>query len=67
MSPGPRRTSPGRGVVSAPVADDAALGAAVRRLEDAGIAVTELSLRLPSLDEVFFALTDHEDRLAVAA
>jgi oleandomycin transport system ATP-binding protein len=59
--------SPGRGVVSAPVADDAALGAAVRRLEDAGIAVIELSLRLPSLDEVFFALTHHEDRPAVAA
>ena len=52
--------SPGRGVVSAPVAGDAALGAAVRRLEDAGIAVIELSLRLPSLDEVFFALTHHE-------
>ena len=59
--------SPGRGVVSAPVADDAALGAAVRRLEDAGIAVIELSLRLPSLDEVFFALTHHDDALAVAA
>ena len=59
--------SPGRGVVSAPVADDAALGAAVRRLEDAGIAVIELSLRLPSLDEVFFALTHHEDQTAVAA
>jgi len=59
--------SPRRGVVSAPVVDDAALGAAVRRLEDAGIAVIELSLRLPSLDEVFFALTHHEDRLAVAA
>jgi oleandomycin transport system ATP-binding protein len=59
--------SPARGVISAPVADDMALGAAVRRLEDAGIAVIELSLRLPSLDEVFFALTHHEDRLAVAA
>jgi oleandomycin transport system ATP-binding protein len=64
------RTTPdatARGVVSAPVADDAALGAAVRRLEDAGIAVIELALRLPSLDEVFFALTHHEDELAVAA
>ncbi|MGH3242713.1 MAG: daunorubicin/doxorubicin resistance ABC transporter ATP-binding protein DrrA, partial [Spirillospora sp.] len=30
-----------------------------RRLEDAGIGVTELSLRLPSLDEVFFTLTGH--------
>ena len=28
-----------------------------RRLTDAGIAVTELSLHLPSLDEVFFTLT----------
>jgi oleandomycin transport system ATP-binding protein len=31
----------------------------VRRLDEAGIAVTELSLRLPSLDEVFLALTGH--------
>ena len=30
---------------------------AVYRLTDAGIAVTELSLHLPSLDEVFFTLT----------
>jgi oleandomycin transport system ATP-binding protein len=29
----------------------------VARLADAGIAVTELSLHLPSLDEVFFSLT----------
>jgi oleandomycin transport system ATP-binding protein len=29
----------------------------VARLAEAGIAVTELSLRLPSLDEAFFALT----------
>ena len=32
-------------------------GRAVYRLTDAGIAVTELSLHLPSLDEVFFTLT----------
>jgi oleandomycin transport system ATP-binding protein len=31
----------------------------VSRLADAGIPVTELSLRLPSLDEVFYALTGH--------
>jgi len=49
--------SPGRGVLSVPVESDAALTAVVRRLDDAGIAVTELSLRLPSLDEAFFALT----------
>jgi oleandomycin transport system ATP-binding protein len=52
-------TSPGRGVVSVPVESDAALTHVVRRLADAQIAVTELSLRLPSLDEVFFSLTGH--------
>jgi oleandomycin transport system ATP-binding protein len=31
----------------------------VHRLEAAGIGVAELSLRLPSLDEVFLALTGH--------
>ena len=49
--------SPGRGVLSVPVDSDAALTTVVRRLAEAGIAVTELSLRLPSLDEAFFALT----------
>jgi oleandomycin transport system ATP-binding protein len=48
---------PARGVVSVPVDGDAALGAVVSRLGQAGIAVTELSLHLPSLDEVFFTLT----------
>jgi oleandomycin transport system ATP-binding protein len=52
--------APAPGVVSAPVAGDAALGATVRRLELAGISVTELSLRLPSLDEVFFTLTGRD-------
>ena len=36
---------------------DDVLGEAVWRLADAGIAVTELSLHLPSLDEAFFTLT----------
>ncbi|GIH28809.1 daunorubicin resistance protein DrrA family ABC transporter ATP-binding protein [Acrocarpospora phusangensis] len=49
--------SPTRGVVAVPVSGDAAFTEIVRRLADAGIAVTELSLRLPSLDEVFFTLT----------
>ncbi|WP_116950806.1 ATP-binding cassette domain-containing protein [Jiangella endophytica] len=43
---------------------DGVLGAAVPALAAAGIAVTELALRLPSLDEVFFALTG---RAGVAA
>ncbi len=46
-----------RGLLTVPVDGDAAFTAAVRRLEDAGIGVVELSLRLPSLDEVFFTLT----------
>jgi oleandomycin transport system ATP-binding protein len=49
--------SPGRGVVSAAVEGDEALAATVAKLSQAGIAVTELSLHLPSLDEVFFTLT----------
>ena len=46
-------------VVSAPVPDGTSMPIVVRRLDEAGIAVTELSLRLPSLDEVFLALTGH--------
>jgi oleandomycin transport system ATP-binding protein len=46
-----------KGVLSVPVSDDAAMSATVARLAAAGIGVTELSLHLPSLDEVFFTLT----------
>jgi oleandomycin transport system ATP-binding protein len=46
-------------LVSVPVASDSALTATVARLAADGIPVTELSLRLPSLDEVFYALTGH--------
>ncbi len=48
---------PRKGVVSVPVEDDRAMAHTVCRLIDADIGVTELSLRLPSLDEVFFTLT----------
>jgi oleandomycin transport system ATP-binding protein len=44
-------------VLRVPVSSDAALGAVVRHLGEARIAVTELSLSLPSLDSVFFRLT----------
>jgi oleandomycin transport system ATP-binding protein len=47
----------GRDAVSVPVDSDEALTAVVGRLATAGIAVTELSLHLPSLDEVFFTIT----------
>ncbi len=46
-------------VVSVAVSDGTAMPAVVRRLDDAGITVTELALRLPSLDEVFLSLTGH--------
>ena len=50
------QTDPARSV-SAAVSGDEAMTATVARLAQAGIAVTELSLALPSLDEVFFTLT----------
>ncbi|MER6951140.1 ATP-binding cassette domain-containing protein [Nonomuraea sp. NPDC000554] len=59
--------SPGRGVTTVPVEGDAAFTEIVRRLDAAGITVTELSLRLPSLDEVFFTLTGHHAEQEAAA
>lgn len=44
-------------VVSAQVPDPSALPAVVRRLDQAGVVVTELALRTPSLNEVFLTLT----------
>jgi|SRR4051794_23504727 oleandomycin transport system ATP-binding protein len=52
-----RPESLARGVLSVPVEGDAVLAAAVNQLAAARISVTELSLHLPSLDEVFFTLT----------
>ena len=46
-------------LVTVSIADRSALGQAVRRLDDAGIVVDDLSLRRPSLDEVFLTLTGH--------
>ena len=47
----------GRGSVTIPVDGDEVLPDVVARLRAAGITVDELSLHLPSLDEVFFTLT----------
>ncbi|SDR98203.1 ATP-binding cassette domain-containing protein [Microlunatus soli] len=47
----------GRNTVTVPVADETALPVVVAGLADAGVAVTELSLHLPTLDEVFLTLT----------
>jgi oleandomycin transport system ATP-binding protein len=46
-------------LVSVRINDRSALGQAVRRLDDADIAVDDLSMRRPSLDEVFLAVTGH--------
>ncbi len=59
-----------KGMLAVPVSDDSAMTETVARLSAAGIAVTELSLHLPSLDEVFFTLTGRttsEDDKEVAA
>jgi oleandomycin transport system ATP-binding protein len=56
-----RPESPARGVLSVPVAGDAALADVAVRLAAEGIPVAEFSLRLPSLDEVFFALTGRHE------
>jgi oleandomycin transport system ATP-binding protein len=44
-------------VVTVPVTDPAVMPAVVRRLDDAGVLVGELTLRGSSLDEVFLTLT----------
>ncbi len=48
---------PAKGLLAVPVEDERALTQVVRDLDERGIPVTELSLKLPSLDEVFFSLT----------
>ena len=54
-------------MVTVPVSDSALLGEVVRRLEHAGIVLTDLSLRGPSLDEVFLALTGRRAEAEPAA
>jgi oleandomycin transport system ATP-binding protein len=59
--------SPSRGVLTVPVDGDAAFTDVVRRLAEEQITVTELSLRLPSLDDAFFTLTGRHAEEEVAA
>jgi oleandomycin transport system ATP-binding protein len=49
----------GSNTVTVPMSDSALLGEVVRRLEHAGIVLSDLALRGPSLDEVFLSLTGH--------
>jgi ABC-2 type transport system ATP-binding protein len=54
------RPSLADGVVSAPVLQHKGMIAdAVRRLDDAGVAIDDISLHRPTLDDVFIALTGH--------
>jgi oleandomycin transport system ATP-binding protein len=46
-------------LITVPIADRAAIGQVVRRLDEEGVVVEDLSLRRPSLDEVFLKLTGH--------
>lgn len=46
-------------LITAPATDPAVLPAVVRRLDDAGVVITELTLRNSSLNEVFLSLTGH--------
>jgi oleandomycin transport system ATP-binding protein len=46
-------------LVTVRIHDRSALGRGVRMLDEAGIAIDDLSLRRPSLDEVFLAITGH--------
>jgi oleandomycin transport system ATP-binding protein len=48
------------GTASVPVADKKLLPRVVRELDDRGIELAEFTMRKPSLDEVFFALTGHK-------
>jgi len=57
---GRRPESRGRGQLTVAVPGEQLLDQALGRLRTAGIALTELSLHLPSLDEVFFQLTGHD-------
>ena len=49
----------GAGAASIPVDDPALAAVVMRRLDDAGVLLAELTLRTSTLDEVFFALTGH--------
>jgi oleandomycin transport system ATP-binding protein len=56
----PSRHADDAGLLSVPVDDEDAFPAVVMRLKQEHIRVTELALRLASLDEVFMALTGHD-------
>ncbi|MFD7865682.1 ATP-binding cassette domain-containing protein [Streptomyces sp. NPDC057682] len=68
LLPGGAVTDPDRRTVGAPAADRmAALAGAVRALEEAGVAVDDIAVRRPTLDEVFLSLTGRDEHVEVSA
>ena len=49
----------GSQMVTVPISDSTLPGEVIRRLDHAGVVLTDLALRRPSLDEVFLSLTGH--------
>ena len=47
------------GLITVPVPGEEMVAAAARSLEEAGIPVRHLAVRVPSLDEAFLAITGH--------
>ena len=62
----PIRTEEDPGLLSVPVDDAQARPAVISGLQAERIEVTELALRLASLDEVFMALTEHSIAWSIA-
>jgi ABC-2 type transport system ATP-binding protein len=61
LGPGGGKVDNNTGEITLPVGSDgpAVLTEAVRRLDDAQIALSDIALRKPSLDDVFLSLTGH--------
>ncbi|PKQ26854.1 MAG: daunorubicin/doxorubicin resistance ABC transporter ATP-binding protein DrrA [Actinobacteria bacterium HGW-Actinobacteria-4] len=62
VSAGAAVDQPRKGELAVPVVGDKALTSVVKKLATQKISVTELSLMLPSLDEVFFNLTGERQK-----
>ena len=61
LATGPMRVHAEEGDLSAPVSDGVgALSTVLRELEAAGVTIVDISLRRPTLDDVFMELTGHE-------
>ena len=61
VAPGAKVDEPRKGLFAVPVLSDAVLADAVAGLAKEKVTVTELALRLPSLDEAIFALTGERE------